>query len=295
MLSLASIRYRNILAEHGGPVERIDMGQFSVCGRQMFQANARLTAGFTAKRQRSIYSDADGTGTHRVATIARHMAVSEAMERWAFHATVRSPRAAEFGFDIDPSSNGMSAFPGLVRHSARRQALLEAVERFSLIAWWEGMAEGHLMETDWPGVSAVVIDGPFGGVTAIAFARTEWGGYVYGHAAEESIGAACERAVIELARHEGVLRAWRLAFASGRKEAPANLFERRCLFFASEEGYDLFKHRLHFEPHEKSPRPVIACDREIPGPWTEYATVWRFALKPPTDGYLKGGERYFFW
>ena len=164
-----------------------------------------------------------------------------------------------------------------------------------MIGWWEGMAEGRLLETDWPGVSAVVIDGPFGGVTAVAFARTDWGGYVYGHAAEESIGAACERAVIELARHDGVLRAWRLAFASGEKRLPANIFERRCLFFASQEGYDLFQHRLHFGTHKTAPRPVVACDREIPGPWAEYATVWRFALKPPTDGYLEGGERYFFW
>lgn len=295
MLSLASIRYRNVLAEHGGPVERMETGQFSVCGRQMYQANARLRPGLTAKRPLSIYSDADGTGTHRVAAIARHMAVSEAMERWAFHATVRSSRAAEFGFDVDPSSNGMSAFPGLLRHNARRKALLEAVERFSLISWWEGMAEGRLMETDWPGVSAVAIDGPFGGVTALAFARTDWGGYAYGHAAEESLGAACERAVVELARHEWVLRAWRLAFASGQKAAPTSLFERRCLFFASEEGYDTFQNRLHFGPHAKAPRPVVACDRDLPGPWSEYATVWRFALRPPTDGYLKGGERYFFW
>ena len=295
MLSLASIRYRNVLAEHGGPVERVETGQFSVCGRQMFQACAVLRDNLTKRRRRTIYGDCDGTGTHRSAAVARHMAVSEAMERWAFHATVRSERAAEFGFDVDPSSNGMAAFPGLLRTQARRKAMLEAVERFSLIAWWEGLAEGHLMETDWPGVSAVAIDGPFGGVTAIVFARTEWGGYVYGHAAEESLGAACERAVVELARHECVLRAWRLAYAGGQKALPTNLFERRCLFFASEEGYDLFSERLHHGAWTSMPRPVVACDRDIPGPWADYATVWRYALRPPTDGYIKGGERYFFW
>jgi hypothetical protein len=295
MLSLASIRYRNVLEEHGGPVTGVETGKFHVCGRPMFQANARLKPGLTAKKSLSLYGDADGTGTHRSMAIARHMAVSEAMERWAFHSVARSERAAEFGFDVDPSSNGMSAFPGLLRTAARRKAVLEAVERFSLIAWWEGMAEGRLMETDWPGVSAVAIDGPFGGVTALAFARTEWGGYVYGHAAEESLGAACERAVVELARHEWVLRAWRLACAAGEKTAPTNLFERRGLFFASEEGYDLFQHRLHFPAQTPAPRPVVVCDRDIPGPWSEYASVWRFALRPPTNGYLKGGERYFFW
>src|SRR5882724_3583376 len=174
MLSLAALRYRNVLAAHGGPVEQIETGMFSVCGQRMIQANARLTAGLTRKRPLSIYSDADGTGTHANAAVARHMAVSEALERWAFHATVRSERAADFGFDVDPSSNGMSAFPGIFRRAARRKAMLEAVERFCMIAWWEGMAEGQLVETDWPGVSAVAINGPFGGVTTIAFARTEW-------------------------------------------------------------------------------------------------------------------------
>ena len=193
MLSLAALRYRNVLAAHGGPVDRIETGVFPVCGRRMIQANARLSAGLTPKRTLSIYSDADGSGTHPRASVARHMAVSEALERWAFHSVVRSERAAEFGFDVDPSSNGMSAFPGIVRSNARRKAMLEAVERYSLISWWEGRAKGRLFETDWPGVSAVAIDGPFGGVTVITFARTEYGGYAYGHAAEESFGAACER------------------------------------------------------------------------------------------------------
>jgi hypothetical protein len=295
MLSLAALRYRNVLAAHGGPVERIETGEFPVRGRRMFQANARLADGLMPQRPLTIYSDAAGTGTHRVVGIARHMAVSEALERWAFHAVVGSGRAPDFGFDIDPSSNGMSAFPGVLRRNARRKAALEAVERFSMVAWWEGRAHGELVETDWPGVSAVAIRGPFGGVTAIVFARTEWGGYAYGHAAEESVGAACEKALIELARHEWVLRSWRLAFAAGKKSAPTQLFERRCLFFASEEGHEVFLR--HVRPHAEGamPTPEVVCDREIPGPWDQYATVWRFALRPISEQYLSPDEHYFFW
>ena len=295
MLSLAALRYRNVLATHGGPVEQIETGVFPVCGRRMIQANARLSAGLTPRRAMSIYSDADGSGTHPRASVARHMAVSEALERWAFHSVVRSARASEFGFDVDPSSNGMSAFPGLVRTDARRKAMLEAVERFSLISWWEGRAEGRLFETDWPGVSAVAIDGPFGGVTVIAFARTDYGGYAYGHAAEESFGAACERAVIELARHEWVLRSSWLAFASGERSAPTDLFERRCLFFSSAEGHDCFRQRLTGPRKGPMPRAEVVCDRDIPGPWAEYATVWRFALRPPSGEFLRAGDDYFFW
>lgn len=295
MISLAALRYRNVLAAHGGPVERIETGIFPVRGRRMIQANARLNAGLTRPRDLTIYGDADGTGTHRIPSIARHMAVSEALERWAFHATVRSERAAEFGFDVDPSSNGMAAFPGVFRRAPRRKAVLEAVERFCLIAWWEGLAAGQTVETDWPGVSAVVIDGPFGGVTAVVFANTEWGGFAYGHAAEESVGAACERALTELARHEWVLRSWWLGFVAGKKKPPTSLFERRCLFFASEEGHEAFLRRLHTRSRGSMPRAMVACDRDIAGPWASYATVWRFALHPPTDGYLRAGDRYFFW
>jgi hypothetical protein len=295
MLSLAAFRYRNVLATHGGPVDSIESGVFPVCGRRMIQANARLSAGLTRKSSHTIYGDADGTGTHRLASVARHMAVSEAMERWAFHAMVRSPQAAEFGFDVDPSSNGMSAFPGIMGSNARRKAMLEAIERFSMISWWEGRAQWRLFDTDWPGVSAVAIDGPFGGVTVIAFSRTDYGMFAYGHAAEESFGAACERAVIELARHERVLHSWWLASVSGERRTPTDLFERRCLYFSTEEGHAQFKRRVQDCVQGEMPAATVACDRDIPGPWADYATVWRFALQPLSDGYLYAGDDYFFW
>ncbi|MDO8543526.1 MAG: hypothetical protein Q7S40_24055 [Opitutaceae bacterium] len=294
MLSLASLRYRNVLAQHGGPIAAVETGLFPVRGRKVTLANARLVAGLTPRQPMALYSDADGTGTHPVPSIARHKAISEALERWAFHATVRSERAADFGFDVDPSSTGMAAFPGLLPRQARRSAVLESVERFSLMAWWEGRAEGRTFDTDWPGVSAVVINGPFGGLTVITYARSEWGGYVYGHAAEESFSAACERAVAELARHEWILRSAWLAAAAGARRTPTHIFERRCMFFASDEGHELFRQRVVARPSGSMPKPEILCDAEIPGDWDDYATVWRFALRPPSDGYLRGGERYFF-
>ena len=294
MLSLAGIRYRSVLATHGGPIARIEAGHFPVRGRRVILANATLQPGLVRKSPLCLFSSADGTGTHPVPTIARHKAISEALERWAFHALVRSERASDFGFDVDPSSTGMSAFPGLLRRQARKSAMLEAVERFSLISWWDGCVDGQTFDTDWPGVSAIAINGPFGGVTVVAYARTDWGGYVYGHAADESFSGACERAVMELARHEWVLRARWLTRAGGEHSAPTNLFEQRCIFFASDEGHELFQERLRTRSRGGVPRPEIICDRDIPGPWDQYATVWRFALRPPSDGYLRGGERYFF-
>lgn len=294
MLSLAAVKFRSVLAAHGGPIQRIETGFLPVRGQRTILANATLEPGLVRKGALSLYSSADGTGTDPVAAVARHKAVSEALERWACDAVARSDRAAEFGFDRDPSSNGMAAFPGLLSRQARRSAVLEAVERYSLIAWWEGFAPAQAVATDWPGVSAVAIPGPLGGVTVVAHARTDWGGYVYGHAAEESVGAACERAVLELARHEWILRSRWLNRFAGEVVAPSNIFERRLVFFATEEGHELFRRRATARPGRSAPKPEVICDREVPGPWSRYATVWRFAYRPLTDGYLRGGERYFF-
>lgn len=294
MLSLAALRYRDALAEHGGPVARIDTGVLPVRGRRMMLANARLIPGLTRKRELCLFSDADGTGTDAVASVARYKAISEAMERWAFHATVRSERAEEFAFDIDPSTCGMSAFPGVRARSARRKSILEAVERYSLMMWWEGLAEGRRFDTDWPGVSAIAIDSPLGGVTVVVFARTEWGGYVYGHAAEENFSAACEHATLELARHEMLLRSRWLSLAAGQHPVPSCIFERRSLFFATEEGHEVFQQRLSRPARRPIAKPEVLCDKHLSGPWDAYASVWRFTLRSPSDGYLRGGERYFF-
>lgn len=294
MLNIAAIRYRNVLAEFGGPVEKVETGPMPVRGRTMILANATLVPGLTNSGPRYLYSAADGSGTDPTASVARYKAVSEALERWAYHTIWNSDEAARYGFDVDPSTAGMAAFPGILARQARRSAVLEAVERYSLIAWWEGYANAQPFETDWPGVSAIAIDGPFGGVTVVAYARCEWGGYVYGHAAEESFSGACERAVAELARHELVLRSHWLASFGGALPTPSNILERRCLFFASSEGHNEFLQRVKRRSSRRMPVPDVVCDCEVPGPWSEYATVWRFGVRQLSDGYIRGGERYFF-
>ena len=44
MFSLAAYRYRNILADSGGPVERLQVADMTVLGRRQFLANAFLDA-----------------------------------------------------------------------------------------------------------------------------------------------------------------------------------------------------------------------------------------------------------
>jgi hypothetical protein len=263
----------------------------------MFLSNAWLADEFMPLRKKlTVYSDADGTGVSDSPMIARHMAISEAMERWAYHARVHSPDRELYGFDLDESSNGMAAFPGLFHQQARKRALLEAVERASLLAWWEGRLDGELRSTEWPDITALVLPSPIRyGITVVAFRAAPSGTFVYGYGAATDYFAACERAVMELARHEYVIGLNRIARGVSMHETPTDLFERRALFFSTEEGHALFQARLRRKATGREFRPKIACDTEIFGPWSDYAPVWRVLLDPPSSDFLANTERYFFW
>src|ERR1700691_102703 len=207
MLSVAGYRYRNVLESEGGPVSRVSLREFPVYGRPMYQANAWLSDKVVSRRKKfALYSDADGTGTSETAMVARYMAISETMERWAYRVKVRAADRELYGFDVDESSNGMAAFPGLFQTEARKRALLEAVERSSVIAWWEGVLDGEVRSTDWPGINALVLPSPIGfGVTVVAFREVRDGCFAYGHGAAKDFFGAAERAVMELALNEYVL------------------------------------------------------------------------------------------
>jgi len=246
MLSVAGFRYRNALEADGGPISRISVREFPVYGRQMYQANAWLSDKVVTKRKKfALYSDADGTGTSETPMVARYMAISESMERWAYRVKVRANDRELYGFDIDESSNGMAAFPGLFSSEARRRAQFEAVERASIIAWWEGALDGDVRQTEWPGISALVLPSPIGhGVTVVAFREVRPDCFAYGQGAGRDYFGACERAVMELARNEYVLGLRRVSLGLAAQDAPSDLFERRCLFFSTAEGHAMFQERL---------------------------------------------------
>ena len=228
MLSLAAFRYRAVLQSDGGPISSVEEGEIAISGLKYFQANARLRESLVRRQERQIYSDADGSGLHPSAMVARHIAISEALERWAYHETVDSPNSSSYGFHVDCSSNGMAAFPGMSVRPARRAARLEAIERYYLLNWWEQRLDGHRRETIWPGISAIVFNPEAGCVAVILFSKSESGHYAYGHAAAESFQDACNRARLELVRHEWAIGSW---IRLGNSQPPEDLFERRSWFF----------------------------------------------------------------
>jgi len=295
MFNLAGFRYRSAFVSEGGPIDRIEVIELPIFGRRLFQANATLIPGLVPCRELEMYSGANGTGAHVSPMIARYIAVSEALERWAFHATVRSECRAKYGFDIDESSTGLAAFPSWRRRDARRLAALEAYERFCLLNWWEGRIQGQLYDTEWAGISALVFEPSNGGVSVLLFGRSNLGFYVYGHDAAESFKNACERAVVELVRHERVVRHRWLVIQLGNQVPLADRFERRAWFFSTNDGHKLFRERLASRVTGPPPKPEVICDAEIEGLWSRFATVWRFAFRPPTQEFLSKTERYFYW
>lgn len=294
MVTLAAFRYRNVLAQYGGPIGSLEVA--STCAGQ-FQANAWLADNRGSRpKARALYGACHGTGTHASALVARFIAISEALERWAHYAIESGQARSTGGFEIDPSSNGMAAYPGFTHRPARRCALLEAIERASLFDWWEGRAPGRRVESESAGVGAVRLDNPFRvGVTAITFREFAPGWFSYGHAAAMEWRDACDRARIEMDRGAMVLERYRVLRAAGKAIEPVDLFERRCVFFASTRGHELFLERLHTAPTAFCRSWRIAFDREIKGPWSRYATVWRVVIPPATSDYLAADERYFFW
>ncbi len=299
MFSLAAYRYRNVLTTSGGPIERLQLADMTVLGRREFLATAFLKEGLGGKLwHNTVFSIADGGGTSTSPMMARFMAISEAMERWAHWQLHQSADAARFAFDVDPSSNGMAAFPGIFRRQARGSALMEAAERFNLLHWWEGMLPAAESDTPWAGVRAATICSDAPGVTVVLFQRTPEGFTAYGHAAAPDYATACRKAAIEMERHALIIARFAHAHSGRLTEVlpdHAHPIERRCIFFATDAGHELFLDRLRSAPRRALARPKLVFDGEVRGPWTRYADVWRVVYEPPSDRFLGMEENYFLW
>jgi hypothetical protein len=294
MFSLAAINYRDIFTTAGGPVERISSGSLDVLGKRAHQANAYLAPGLIrGKPSLSVYGNADGTGASDSPQVARHMAISEALERWAFYDLSQGPDAAKYGFDVDNSTNGMAAFPGFFKGQSRRRAQFEALERWALVSWWSGHMRASVVGDELLGVTALRLEHNAGfGEVAILFRRSAAGHVSYGYSAGSTFRTAAARAAVELARNEFVVGYYKLRTAV--REVP-NCFERRCLYFAGEEGHAEFLRRVFDRKPHREAAWSVKFDGELPGPWSRYATVWRVVAEMPSRDYLNPKCSFFFW
>lgn len=296
MFNLAAFRYREVMAPEGGPIERVVCAETPVLGARWFAANAHLKPEFNSNTwKRQVFGNANGSGTDRSPLVARFKAISEAMERWAHWQTFRNGEGARYGFDVDPSSNGMAAFPGLFARQARAAALMEAAERFNLMNWWEGRLITRPVNSPWPDVQAYTIESDAPGITVLLHRRSERGHHAYGHAAAPTVEAACWKAAVELERHDMVVGYYALAGQQRPQAEPMHPIEQRSLYFASDEGYERFSARVCGGLSGVRAVPRLVFDGVVRGPWEAYAQVWRVLFEPPSMRYLSRELEYFLW
>jgi len=303
MLNLASVKYANCFQPDGGPIHKLEESYFEIRGKQYAVANATLVEGLCRKADRNkVYSSADGSGVHRNPVTARHIAISEALERWAHHQLWNSEYAEQYGFDQDPTSNGMSAFPGLFPQQARSFAYLEAVERFTLFSWWQGLTDAEVIDVpEWTG-DCYRLDHPFDGCEVILLREfDDLGNYpCYGYGSGKNRQQAFHRAVIELERSRFVLNRFferNPGFEYGDLSILDDTLEKRLVYFSLPEGIRDFEKRIRAKKSSKkrTGKPEVIFDGEIPGPWSRFATVWRTSFRMPSRDFISPHKLYFFW
>ena len=303
-ISLAPIRYRSVFGKYGGPIERLEVfPQLSSDGRERHSANAFLHASLRPNwvEEKSLYSNSDGSGTHLVRNIACYIAISEALERWAFYSECEGVRRTEFGFDADPSTTGMASFPGLTTRAVRSRAAIEAAERWTIVEWWLGRLPSRLSGRNGDTEGTLEITSPFSEcAVAIVWRVCSFGGLAYGFAGGATLSEAIQHALVEQDRNivvlEKVVREKGFRPGSSSTDSLASGLERRLAFFASAPGEALFRARVDQSRKAQSvpPTPRTLVDCEIQGPWNRYTTVWRVLYEQSSDVYLDESRNDFF-
>lgn len=299
MLNLAPIKYSNVLSQYGGPIERLEYTEGALLGMPCTHALAYLKSDLIAPELRShaVVEQPDGAGSHRFTQIACHMAISEALERWAVYHYRISGNETLAGMQLDSSSNGFAAFPGLLKRQARKAAFRESIERHCLMCWWEGALAHHMLPNPRVGVIAIQIDNPFSShrVVVVWSRRHESHSYAFG--AGGGLNQAVWRSLVELEHIEDMLDC---LCKNKHPKSPLEkefrgLFERRIEYFSTSRGKGRFLDRLE-RPVTGAPKPLkLLFDGAVAGPWDQYASVWRTIIEPPSRDYLSDAEDYFFW
>lgn len=300
-MNLAPLRYARVLLGQGGPIERLETARLYFGRRPIMMANATLSRHLHLERPSTcIFGDADGTGTHATAIVARHKAISEAIERWALYYLDQSGNAAPCGLGSDPTTAGMAAYPGLFKLQARKRALAEAVERFCLASWWEGSLRSRPLSLATEAYSGIEIENPLSRHrVVVVWKHCEVGFFAYGFAGNRFLKGALEQAEIEMERSIIAITHYHRenpGFEFDDLETIDNTMERRALYFSLHEGHREFEHRVEATAAgwgTEIPTPVV--DRELHGPWSRYATVWRVLYPTATDRHLRDFGNIFYW
>lgn len=281
MLNLAPIRYA-FVAEAGGPVSQLEYGHTEYLGQTWQQCRATLQDEFRHPMgdKLRLFHPADGSGMGKTRLDARAKAVSEALERWAYQESRSGPDSLLYGYQYADSTKGMAAFPGVFPGPARRAAISEAFEYYSVDAWWGGTLRHWIINRE--DATIVFIEQPeYEGYIALAIRHLDLGQYVasYGIGSGTTPQEAELKAQLEACRSESILEE-RAGQAPDSRQRPVLEQEQSLLRFASPEGFAMVKDRLATQPWLPRLSPKVVYDGPVRGAWNKYTHVWRYALEP---------------
>jgi ribosomal protein S12 methylthiotransferase accessory factor YcaO len=290
-LSLAPFKFRSVMSVDGGPVSELKSAKLGV----LFQVSAFLLPELKPVwiQKTLIYGASDGSGTHRDELTATYIAISEALERWAFYTTARSERSAHFGFDLDCSTSGMAAFPSLLSLESRRRANLEAIERWAIAAWWEKRIAHQELSSPEHSYKCYRIIHPWRNVEVVLLHQALDGLHCYGFACDHDVKTALRHAHIELSRNAKALQHFVETGSAMDSGDVGDIYEKRLFYFAQGDGFRDFSRRLETPVFGDSDMPRAIVDTEIKGPWSHYARVWR-RLYEPMSSHAQSAATDFF-
>jgi hypothetical protein len=280
-LNLSPIRYA-MVAEEGGPVEKIEYGVAQYLGKEWHLSRATLHEELRhpMAEKLCLFHPADGSGVGSTRLEARSKAVSEALERWAYQETSAGPDAMLYGYPYSMSTKGMAAFPSFLPAQARRNAISEAWEFHSVDAWWAGCLRHWAVKTQ--DAITVFIDQPlFKGYIALSIRLMRGSRHVaaYGTGSGATLFEASNKAMLEACRSEEVLRA-RANAPLAEQRYPALVAEQSILTYASPEALQLVLDRIDSDAWLSPIQPKVIFDGPVKGAWNRFAHVWRYALEP---------------
>jgi hypothetical protein len=279
-LNLAESKYKKIYSCHGGPIKKLVywIDEFS---NYNFLAQLRedLIHSKSSNNETLYNNNFDGQGSSKLKNVAAYKAISEALERWAFYESrYHVNDCAKYGFNVDNSTSGMSAYPGLTGLKAQQLAWLEAIERWSICSWWEGYIgvleinddSLYRLLTPWSHIYCFIM-------LKVSSCRT-FTSYGFGCGVNHDIAYAgaekeCQRNYRSLKLHYENLKL-------GCKNMNYNLFEKRLVYFSSLEGSSKFFSKVNRCINPVISKPKLIVNKMISGPWASYTHVHRCLFEP---------------
>ena len=270
-MNVAPLKYAHVQKQHGGPIEAVSYVERDLPTGKMFEGFANLDEKITGIHSSGelLYANVHGSGFAATKAEAIHCAISEAMERWGWYAASQDAGMRKaLRFDLDATTAGFSAFPGLGVQGAMKRALFEAAENWAIGTWWDGKLPHKDLSV--PGLSAILVQSTVPGIAVVVIWKEEKGQTYFGSAASHSQASAIELARLDMQHHQDML-----AFCKNEKKRESfSLSVRRMQHFAEPAGFAAFRERLA-KKGSTSPAPTLLVDESVRGPWTQYAHVWR--------------------